>query len=329
MEKLGKKIKIGLFGAGHLGKIHLRCLEQTAFEIVGIYDPDPHIQSWLKENSQYPVYESATTLLSVVDAIDIVSTTVTHYELAMAAIQQGKHAFVEKPISTTLEEARQLQEATIAYKVKVQVGHVERYNPAIISLRDRQISPKFIEGHRLTTFNTRGNDVSVMLDLMIHDLDIILQLVSSEVTAVQANGVCVVSDTPDICNARITFANGCVANLTASRISMKHMRKLRLFQENEYISIDFLNKETQIVQLKPVPPGTKPDTMTIDTAHGKKAIYFETPEILENNAIVDELTDFHGAIVNDSAVTVDVTAGMKALELAYLIDAQISAQRKA
>lgn len=320
---LDKKIRLGLLGVGHLGKIHLKCLHKTDFDIVGVYDPDPIVQEYVKANYEIPVLDSVEELINAVDAVDIVSDTITHYDLAIKAINQGKHAFIEKPICTTIQEAKTLVTATKSNNVKVQIGHVERYNPAIVSLRDRKMQPRFIEGHRLTTYNSRGNDVSVMLDLMIHDLDLVLQLVDSEVVDVQANGVCVVNDTPDICNARITFQNGCVANLTASRISMKQMRKLRMFQGNEYISLDFLKKETQIVKLEPVSEEEAGNHMTIDTSTGKKIISIETPEIVENNAIVDELTDFHNAIRDNSEVSVPVEAGMKALKLAYLIEDKI------
>ncbi|MEM9548281.1 MAG: Gfo/Idh/MocA family oxidoreductase [Bacteroidota bacterium] len=317
------KVKIGVFGVGHLGKIHLKCLQKTNFEIVGVYDPDPKVQAYVKESYDLPIYPSFESLVEVSDAVDIVSTTQTHFDIGIYAIKNGKHAFIEKPIASSLEQARALENATKDKKVKVQIGHVERYNPAIVSLKDRRVSPKFIEGHRLTTFNTRGNDVSVILDLMIHDIDLILELVKSDIQDVQANGVSVVNDTPDICNARITFVNGCVANLTASRISVKQMRKLRIFQENEYISLDFLKKESQIIKLKPLQPGEIADGMTIDTATGKKIMHIESPSIVENNAIEDELNDFYTSIVNDSPVSVSVGAGVKALELAHLIAGKI------
>ncbi|MDF1695828.1 MAG: Gfo/Idh/MocA family oxidoreductase [Saprospiraceae bacterium] len=317
------KVKIGLLGVGHLGKIHLKCLKNTEFELVGIYDPDPAVQAYVKKEHQIPVFKSAEKLIAAVDAVDIVSTTITHYDLAIYAINNGKHAFIEKPVASSLGKAKQILAATAKNGVKVQVGHVERYNPAIVSLKDRNVSPKFIEGHRLTTFNTRGNDVSVILDLMIHDLDLILELVKSEIVDVQANGVCVVNDTPDICNARITFQNGCVANLTGSRISVKQMRKLRIFQENEYISLDFLKKESQIIKLRSAEKEETIEGMTIDTNNGKKIITIENPAIVENNAIEDELKDFYNSIKYDSEVSVPVEAGVKALELAYLIAGKI------
>lgn len=317
------KIKIGLFGAGHLGKIHLKCLQQTDFEVVGVFDPDKKAQKFVTENYGIPIYPTIEALIDACDAVDIVSTTQTHFDIGLYAINKGKHAFIEKPVASNLEQARMLEAATLSNRVKVQVGHVERYNPAIVSLRDRQVSPKFIEGHRLTTFNTRGNDVSVILDLMIHDIDLILELVKSDIADVRANGVCVVNDTPDICNARITFENGCVANLTASRISVKQMRKLRLFQENEYISLDFLKKESQVIKLLPLADGVEAEGMTIDTAMGKKIMHFENPTIRENNAIEEELKDFYRSIKNDESVRVTVGAGVKALELAHLIASKI------
>ncbi len=317
------KLKIGLFGAGHLGKIHLKCLLKTDFEIVGVFDPDPEAQEFVKKNYNLPIFTSISSLIDAVDVVDVVSTTQTHFDIGIYAINRGKHAFIEKPIASTLEQAKQLEQATFKHDVKVQVGHVERYNPAIVSLKDRDVSPKFIEGHRLTTFNTRGNDVSVILDLMIHDIDLVLELVKSEIKDVQANGVCVVNDTPDICNARLTFTNGCVANLTASRISVKQMRKLRLFQENEYISLDFLKKESQIIKLQPLTEGEVSNSMTIDTASGKKIINIENPAIIENNAIEEELKDFYNSIKNNKSVSVTVGAGVKALELAHLISEKI------
>jgi len=318
-----RKLRIGLCGVGHLGKIHLKCLHETDFEIVGVYDPEVSAQRYVADEYDIKVYRDLDKLIDDVDAMDIVSTTMTHFQIAKKVISKGKHAFIEKPLCATIEEAQILSELTKKYNVRVQVGHVERYNPAITSLKDRAVSPKFIEGHRLTTYNTRGNDVSVMLDLMIHDLDLVLHLVQSEVVDVQANGVCVVNDTPDICNARITFANDCVANLTASRISMKQMRKLRMFQQDEYISVDFLKRETQIITLESVDDADTIDGMTINTSAGKKVLKMEMPDAEENNAIVEELRDFHRSILHNTPIRVTVEDGMKALELAHLIESKL------
>ena len=321
---MDKHLKIGILGVGHLGKIHLKCLAQTPFELVGFYDPDKNLQDKISEEFGIKCFESEEALIGACDAIDIVSTTITHYELAKKAISKKKHVFLEKPVCHDVQQAIELETLVSQKNVKLQVGHVERYNPAIVALKDKNISPMFIEGHRLTTFNTRGNDVSVVYDLMIHDLDLVLQLVDSEIKDVQANGVSVINDTPDICNARITFENGCVANLTASRISMKKLRKLRLFQSQEYISLDFLKKETQIISIEDLGDKDPNAHMTMETNSGTKILSIEMPEIIENNAIVDELNDFHNAILTNSPPKVDITAGRRALELAQTISDAIS-----
>jgi len=315
-------LKIGLLGVGHLGKIHLKCLFQTDFEIVGFFDPsDAAAQFMADSHPTISRFMDVDTLLNAVDAVDIVSPTIMHFELASKAIAAGKHVFIEKPITQHPSEAESLAALQKQYGVKVQVGHVERYNPAFTALDGFDLRPMFIEGHRLSGFNLRGTDVSVVLDLMIHDIDLVLSLVDAQVTSIQANGVCVVSHKPDICNARITFSNGCVANLTASRISLKAMRKLRLFQADAYVSIDFLEKNTQIVRMYDVE--TELDGLVIDTAKGKKKISITSPEMLDQNAIVQELRDFHTAILHDHPVKVSLTDGMKALQIAYQIDQQI------
>ncbi len=245
-----EKVKVGVFGVGHLGSIHLKCLglvEQA--ETVGFYDPDDEAAGRAIKSFGVRRYDTIDELLNDIDMADIVAPTVHHFDLAQAALTKGRHVFIEKPVCSDLEEGERLLETFRAGDHKVQIGHVERFNPAMLALRDEHLDPKFIEGHRLSTFNPRGTDVSVVMDLMIHDLDIILQLVSSEVEDVQANGVSVVSETPDICNARISFANGCVANLTASRISFKQLRKIRLFQRDAYISMDFMDKSSEIIRL--------------------------------------------------------------------------------
>ncbi len=239
-----EKIKIGLFGLGHLGRIHLKCiLESDMLELVGAYDPNPEAHELAKAKYEYEAFSSEQELIDACDIADIVVPTVYHFDLAAKALKSQKHIFVEKPLTQTVEEAKELLKLCRENNCKAQVGHVERFNPAFLALQEMQFKPAFIEGHRLAFFNPRGTDVSVVYDLMIHDLDMILSLVDSEVERVDANGVCVVSKQADICNARILFKNGCVANLTASRISLKNMRKLRLFQEDAYISMDFLDKK--------------------------------------------------------------------------------------
>jgi len=315
-------MKIAVFGVGHLGKIHLKCLQQTDWNIVGIYDPDSAAAQEAATTYGVKLYHDAAQLIASVDAVDIVSTTMSHYEVACMAIAAGKHIFVEKPLAHQLSHAADIVAKAKEANVLVQVGHVERYNPAMIAIAGRGLRPKFVEGHRLTTFNTRGNDVSVVYDLMIHDLDLVLSMIDSKVSEVYANGVCVVNDTPDICNARIIFENGAVANLTASRISMKNMRKLRVFQENEYVSIDLLKKESQIISLTAADDSA--EGLTILTSSGKKLVNMEVPQVVENNAIVAELSEFYDCIVNQVQPAVNGQAGYDAMLLADQIDKAVT-----
>lgn len=316
-------MKIGLVGVGHLGKIHLKCLLNTKFEFVGFYDPNEDIRKTISETHQIKAYDELDALIADVDCIDVVSPTVFHYEIAKKAIIAGKHVFIEKPLTETLEQAEELVALSQKHNVKVQVGHVERYNPAIRSLRNIDFKPKFIEGHRLALFNPRGTDVSVVLDLMIHDLDIVLSMIKEDVVDVRANGVCIVSKTPDICNARIEFAGGAIANLTASRISLKNMRKIRIFQNDAYISLDFLEKEAQVVKIEENVENDDFSGMTIHTNDGLKRIIIDSPEIMKNNAIEDELSDFYNAVTGQSDVLVTIDDGYRALKLAHIIQSKI------
>jgi predicted dehydrogenase len=313
-------MKIGLLGTGHLGKIHLKCMLATScWEVAGFYDPDPEqAASVLK---QYPVHRfmGLDELLSAVDAVDIVTPTPTHYALAARALQAGKHVFIEKPVTQTTAEGRRLLALAEKMGTCVQVGHVERFNPAFLALRGMSLQPMFIESHRLSVFQPRGTDVSVVLDLMIHDLDLVLHLIPSPLTKVSASGVAVLSDTPDIANARLEFANGAVANLTASRISLKQMRKMRLFQPDHYLSLDFLDKQAQIVRLydqdaEGLPP--QEQLMEFDTARGKKWLHLQMPEQEPVNAIQMELEAFHQAIVEQRAPVVTLQDGLRALDAA-------------
>ncbi|MBP6539620.1 MAG: Gfo/Idh/MocA family oxidoreductase [Saprospiraceae bacterium] len=316
-------MRIGLVGVGHLGKIHLRCLLKTKFIVEGFFDTNQEVSDQIATEYNVKAFRDFDSMLDAVDCIDIVSPTVFHFEIAKKAIIKGKHIFIEKPLTETTEQARELVSLAIKYNVIVQVGHVERYNPAIRSMSGVKFNPKFIEGHRLAMFNPRGTDVSVVLDLMIHDLDIILSLIKSEVKNVSANGVCIVSNTPDICNARIEFVNGSVANLTASRISLKNMRKIRIFQDDAYISLDFLDKDAQVIKIENHIEGDNFSGMTMHTNTGLKRIIVETPPIMQNNAIEDELNDFFEAVFGNSSVTVTIQDGYRALHLAQLIQEKI------
>jgi len=316
-------LKIGVLGAGHLGKIHIRLLLElnAQFELVGFYDPSDENANDAIEKFNVKRYNSVQELLNEVDCVDIVTPTLSHAELASLALRNSKHVFIEKPVTETVEEARNLMGLAREANVKVQVGHVERFNPAFQAALPYLTKPMFIETHRLAQFNPRGTDVPVVLDLMIHDLDIILSVVKSGVKRISASGVAVVSDTPDITNARIEFDNGCVANLTASRISLKNMRKSRFFQKDAYISVDFLTKELEVVRMEDVEGEPNPLDIIFDMGEGKpvKKIFFDKPDIEEINAIKEELFSFHSSIKNDTIPLVSLEDGYRALDVAQQI----------
>ncbi len=314
-------LKIGVLGAGHLGKIHLRLLQQSdKFELVGFYDPNKEHAEKVTKEFGYKNFATIATLIHAVDVIDIVTPTLSHYKCAKVAIKSGKHVFLEKPISNTVEEAEEIIALAKEYNVKGQVGHVERFNPAFKATKEMIHNPMFIETHRLAEFNPRGTDVPVVLDLMIHDIDAILSVVKSKVKSIHASGVSVISDTPDIANARIEFENGCVANLTASRISLKNMRKSRFFQKDAYISVDFLEKKCEVVKMKDAPDNPGDFDMILQNAEGiKKQIYFANPDVPQNNAILDELESFADAINNNTTPIVTLQDGTDALRVAYQI----------
>ncbi len=319
-------LKIGLFGTGHLGKIHLQqWLEVAGVQVMGFYEPDDAQAATAIAAYQVPRYASAAKLIAACDALDVVTSTTAHYEIAKQVLLAGKHLFIEKPLAQSLEEARELVHLVAAAGVKCQVGHVERYNPAFRSLAARKVQPLFIEAHRLAQFNPRGTDVSVVLDLMIHDIDIVLHLVKSPVKRVSASGVGVVSETADITNARIEFENGCVANLTASRISLKKMRKMRLFQRDAYIGIDFLEKKTEVVQLKESDAAVGMMDFPITLPGGDtKVISVQLPEVRDANAIRAELADFAQAVLNNRPVQVSAQDGLAAMEVAYQVLEQVA-----
>ena len=282
-------LKVGVLGAGHLGRIHLKLLQQSEkYELVGFYDPDIANGQRVAEEFKYRYFDQLDALMDAVDVVDIVTPTLSHYNCAIKAITKGKHIFIEKPITNTIEEAEHIRLLVSENNLRGQVGHVERFNPAFKAIKSEIKNPMFIETHRLAEFNPRGTDVPVVLDLMIHDIDIILSVVKSPVLSVHASGVSVISETPDIANARIEFENGCVANLTASRISLKNMRKSRFFQKDAYISVDFLDKKVEVVKMKDAPEHPGDFDMVLQNAEGKrKQIYFKNPEITPNNAILD------------------------------------------
>ena len=316
-------LKVGVLGAGHLGKIHLRLLQESEkYELIGFFDPFTENAQKVAAEFGYKLFNSIDELIDAVEVVDIVTPTLSHFDCAKKAIEKGRHIFVEKPIAKTVLEAETIRNLAKKHHVKGQVGHVERFNPAFLAAKDMIDNPMFIETHRLAEFNPRGTDVPVVLDLMIHDIDIILSVVKSKVKHVHASGISVISETPDIANARIEFENGCVANLTASRISMKNMRKTRFFQKDAYISVNFLSKESEIVRIQDAPEKLDEFAMILQNDQGvKKQIYFENPAVVNNNAILDELETFANAIVNNTLPVVTLQNGTEALRIAqWVID---------
>ncbi len=312
-------LKVGVVGCGHLGKIHIKLLIQSKnYSLSGIYDSNSKISELAALDFKCKAYQTFESMLEEIDVLDIVTPTPSHYEYAKIAIQKGIHVFIEKPVCSNIFESNELINISKSHDVKIQVGHVERFNPAYTAVEKNINKPMFIESHRLAKFNPRGTDVSVVLDLMIHDIDIILNSVKSNVKQISSSSVSVISDSPDIANARIEFENGCVANLTASRVSLKNMRKTRFFQSGKYISIDFLNKESEVVEIDDESSGIP--VMTLELNNGKqKRIYFNKPTILENNAILDELDSFANSIKNNTKPKVDIADGHNALEIALRI----------
>ena len=319
-------MKIAVLGAGHLGRIHLDIIKRISeYDLVGFYDPDPHLSSKISKELSVRSFESMSSLIDATDIVDIVTPTLSHFECAKQAILNHKHVFIEKPVTNTLAEADELLVLAQRSDVKVQVGHVERFNPAFLSAKPYIKSPLFIETHRLSQFNPRGTDVSVVLDLMIHDIDIVLNIVKSDITAISTSGVAVATDNADITNARIEFENGCVANLTASRVSLKKMRKTRVFQKDAYVSIDFLEKKTEVVSLSEV-SSWNPFAMNIevDAVGNKKKVQILKPKIKDLNAIQEELVTFAQAIQNNNMPLVSLHDGCKALRIAHVIMEKIN-----
>jgi len=312
-------LRIGVFGTGHLGKFHLNNWKEIqGTELIGFFDPDDVTAEAISEQYQLKRFLNEDDLIDACDAIDVVAPTDVHFNICKKAIRKTKHVFVEKPLANTMQEAEELVKLVKESHIKLQVGHVERFNPAFLAVKDFDLNPMFIEVHRLAQFNPRGTEVSVILDLMIHDIDIILSIVKSDVKSVSSSGVAVLTDTPDIANVRIEFNNGCVANLTASRISMKKMRKMRLFQKDAYIGIDFLNKTAEIIKLKK-DEDINTFNFELETPRGIRTIAISNPQVPEVNAIKKELEEFVNSIQNKTPTIVSEIDGYRAMEVAHQI----------
>lgn len=312
-------MKIGILGVGQMGKIHLKCLKNlNNFEITGFYDIDDQRSQQISTEFGIKRYKNYLNLIDDSEAISIVTPTSSHYEYARAAITRSRHVFIEKPLVDDAYQAEELIKLAEEAEIKVQVGHLERFNQAFISVKKHIDNPMFIESHRLSDFTTRGLDIPVVYDLMIHDIDIILGVVNSFIKRISASGVPVISDTPDIANARIEFDNGAVANLTASRISMKKMRKTRFFQPNAVINVDFLNKKSEIIKMQNHSSQEAIKTLSIPGIQNKSINIYE-PEINEINAIQTELDYFYDSIKNDNQPLVSINDGYNALFVAQKI----------
>lgn len=326
-----EQLAIGVIGVGHLGSLHAKMLADIPdLHLAGTYDIDMQKATRIASEFKSAAFPDVGSLMAVCDAVTIATPTTTHCAVARMAIERNKHVFIEKPITQSIEEADELCRLAATRGVIIQVGHIERFNPAVLALEKYEISPMFVESHRLAQFNPRGTDVAVVLDLMIHDIDIILSFVKSPVARVDANGIAVVSDSVDIANARLQFENGCVANVTASRISQRKMRKMRLFQKNEYISIDFSEGQAEVFRLigEDEEPHAKGTLMLGELGSGKhkRRIVYEQPEVKEVNALKYELELFAKAVRHRTVPLVSGEDGKRALEVAQIIMERINQQ---
>lgn len=329
-----KKLKAGIFGLGHLGKIHLKilkeiCAERNDVEICGVFDSDKEKNETISKENNFEINNTAEDLIGKINTAIIVTPTSTHFETASKTISNDINTFIEKPVTDTTEEAEKLLKLSENKNIKIQIGHIERFNAAILALDNYNLAPMFIETHRLAQFNPRGTDVSVIQDLMIHDIDIILNLVKSKVKSIDANGVAIITDKIDIANARIKFENGCVANITASRISLNKMRKMRLFQKSAYISIDFLQNTSEVFRLDDGKTDNSNSLALTEFIQGenKVKIFYEKPPVKEVNSMKYEMNKFIDSIVNDLEPIVTLEDGLQALEVANEIVKKIEDDR--
>ena len=316
-------LDVGVIGVGHLGSLHAKMYSDLpGVRLVGVHDIDGARAQAVARELGCGVFADVDDLLREVQAVSIATATKAHRSVALRALRRNAHVLIEKPIAATGREGREIIRLARKRKLKVQVGHIERFNPAILALESYQLRPLFIESHRLSQFNPRGSDVAVVLDLMIHDIDVILSLVQSRVKRIDANGVAVVSRSADIANARIQFTNGCVANVTASRISQNKMRKMRLFQQDAYISIDFAQGLAEVFRLQDESDPTAKSTVLlgkIDEGQKKRVIVYEQPEVRDVNALRFELEQFVKSIRDDTEPPVTGEEGLQALEVAQEI----------
>ncbi len=327
-----EKLKVGIAGAGHLGKLHAKMFTSIPdCRLTGVFDVHQPTSKTVSEEFGIETFGNLQDLLKQVDAVSIAATTSSHYDLAKECIREGKHLFIEKPITATIPQAEEIVRLAAEKNLILQVGHIERFNPALVSLEQYILEPMFIQTDRLAQFNPRGTDVAVVLDLMIHDIDIILSLIKSKVKQIDASGVAVVSDSIDIANARIQFENGAVANVTASRISQKKMRKMRIFQKDNYISLDFITGLSEVYRLVPMDEDTGHTTLSfgeIGIGNKKRRVIYEQPEVKEQNALQYELQLFVDSVITKIKPVVSGEDGLRALRVAELILQKIEESQK-
>ncbi|MBN2281440.1 MAG: Gfo/Idh/MocA family oxidoreductase [Candidatus Marinimicrobia bacterium] len=317
-------LKIGIIGVGYLGNFHLKnLLTHKNITVPGFFDIDENRSAFIAADYRVKSFASRAELLQACDAVFVVVPTKSHYEVTQEALENGLHVFCEKPVTEKIEQAERLMKIAAQKGLVLQVGHIERFNPAFKALEHCQLYPKFIECHRISMFNERGIKSAVIPELMIHDLDILLTIVNSKITDIQASGTPVLTDNVDIANVRINFENGCVANVTASRISDKVVRKFRIFQENAYINIDFLEKKTEFFAMEPLDKNYYLIKNFDLPGHNKKTIYYKCIEGKEVNAMVEEQKNFIDAVTKNQPPLVTGEDGLAALKLAHRIEAVI------
>lgn len=325
------ELNVGVVGTGHLGKLHIKMFRDIEnCNLVGVHDSNTEQAKLASDKFSVKVFDSLESLLENVNAISIAATTSAHYELAKECLQAGRHLFIEKPITATIPEAEEIVDLANSLNLKLQIGHIERFNPALVSMEKYIIDPKFIQTDRLAQFNPRGTDVAVVLDLMIHDIDIILSLIKSKVENIEANGVAVVSDNIDIANARIQFENGSVANVTASRISQKKMRKMRIFQRNSYVALDFVTGVSEVYRLLPVDQEVEHSLISfgeIGVGDKKKRLVYEQPEHKHVNALKYELQLFVDSVLENKNPVITGSDGLRALRIAKIIIDKIQSSK--
>lgn len=316
-------LKIAVVGVGHLGKHHARKFAAMPDVLLaGIYDQDTQRCQELAQELEVKAFGNYQALLDACDGVDISATTTAHYALAKTALLAGKHVFVEKPITAELGQARELVSLAAQQNLKLQVGHIERFNPVILAVEDEIANPMFIESHRLSTFHHRGTDVPVVLDLMIHDIDLILDFVKSPVKDIRASGVGILTPSIDIANARLEFENGAIANVTSSRVSMKQERKIRFFQRDAYFSLDFGAKHATVMKRSPDILKYLPQILAGSTdikAEQLVDVKHHDLSLEAKDALNMELESFVTCIVKDKPPIVDGVAGTRALEVALRI----------